>query len=94
MSALIPRVARRGIDSGERLGCPLWMVERSLAWLLGCHLGVHYEWRAAPLQRFPHLACAVIAWYSSILPPLDNPVKSRRDTHILQRDRWQSITGV
>lgn len=42
-----PHVARRGIDSSERLGRYRWVVERSLSWLLGCRrLDVGYERRA------------------------------------------------
>ena len=55
------RIARRGIDSSERLGRHRWVVERSLAWLLGCRrLGVRYERRADLLRGLLHLACALI----------------------------------
>ena len=58
---ITPRVARRGIDSSERLGRHRWVVERSLAWLLGYRrLGVRYERRADLLQGLLHLACALI----------------------------------
>jgi IS5 family transposase len=58
---ITPRIARRGIDSRERLGRHRWVVERSLAWLLGFRrLGVRYERRAHLLQGLLHLACALI----------------------------------
>jgi transposase len=58
---ITPRVARRGIDSSERLGRHRWVVERSLAWLLGYRrLGVRYERRADLLQGLLHLGCALI----------------------------------
>jgi transposase len=58
---ITPRIARRGIDSSERLGRCRWVVERSLAWLLGNRrLGVRYERRADLLQGLLHLACALI----------------------------------
>ncbi len=58
---IIPRIARRGVESSERLGRYRWVVERTLAWLLGCRrLGVRYERRADLLQGLLHLACAVI----------------------------------
>jgi IS5 family transposase len=58
---ITPRIARRGIDSSERLGRYRWVVERSLSWLLGCRrLGVRYERRADLLQGLLHLACALI----------------------------------
>ena len=57
---ITPRLARRGIDSSERLGRHRWVVERTLAWLLGCRrLGVRYERRADLLQGLLHLACAL-----------------------------------
>lgn len=58
---IVPRIARRGIDSSERLGRHRWVVERSLAWLLGCRrLGLRYERRADLLQGLLHLACALL----------------------------------
>jgi len=58
---ITPRIARRGIDSSERLGCHRWVVERTFSWVLGCrHLGVRYERRADLLQGQLHLACALI----------------------------------
>ena len=58
---ITPRIARRGIDSSERLGRYRWVVERSLSWLLGYRrLGVRYERRADILQGLLHLACALI----------------------------------
>jgi transposase len=53
--------SRRGIDSSERLGRYRCVVERSLAWLLGCRrLGVRYERREDLLQGLLHLACALL----------------------------------
>ena len=58
---ITPRIARRGIDSSERLGRYRRVVERSLAWLLGCRrLGVRYERREDLLQGLLHLACALL----------------------------------
>ena len=58
---IAPRIARRGIDSSERLGRHRWVVERTLAWLLGCRrLGVRYERRADLLLGLLHLACALV----------------------------------
>ncbi len=57
---ITPRIARRGIDSSERLGRYRWVVERSLSWLLGYRrLGVRYERRADILQGLLDLACAL-----------------------------------
>ena len=58
---IVARIARRGVESSERLGRYRWIVERSLAWLLGCRrLGVRYERRGDILQGLLHLACALI----------------------------------
>jgi IS5 family transposase len=58
---ITPRIARRGIDSSERLGRHRWVVERSFAWLLGYRrLGLRYERRADLLQGLLHLASALI----------------------------------
>jgi transposase len=57
---ITPRLARREIDSRERLGRYRWVVERTLSWLLGCRrLGVRYERRADLLQGLLHLTCAL-----------------------------------
>ena len=58
---IIPRIARRGVESSERLEQYRWQVERSLAWLLGFRrLGVRYERRAEILAGLLHLACSLI----------------------------------
>ena len=58
---ITPQIARRGIDSSERLGRHRWVVERTFSWLLGCRrLGVRYERRAGLLQGLRDLACALI----------------------------------
>jgi transposase len=58
---ITPRIARRGVESSERLGWHRWVVERTLSWLLGYRrLSVRYERRADLLQGLLHLACALI----------------------------------
>jgi transposase len=58
---ITPRLARRGIDSSERLGRYRWVVERTFSWLLGYRrLSVRYERRADLLQGLLHLACALM----------------------------------
>jgi transposase len=59
--SITPRIARRGVDATKRLGQHRWVVERTLAWLLGFRrLGVRYERRADMLQGCLHLASALI----------------------------------
>lgn len=58
-----PRIARKGIESRERLGRHRWVVERTLAWLNRFRrLTVRYERRADIHQAFLSLACALICW--------------------------------
>ena len=58
---ITPRIARRGIESSGKLGRHRYVVERSLAWLVGHRrLQVRYEQRADILLGFLHLACALI----------------------------------
>jgi transposase len=58
---ITPRLARRRINSSERLGRYRRVVERTQAWLPGCRrLGVRYERRADLLRGLLHLACALI----------------------------------
>ena len=56
-----PRIARRGIDSSERLGRHRWVVERTLAWLAKYRrLTIRYERRAHIHLAFLHLGCSLI----------------------------------
>ena len=60
---IVPRIARRGIDSSERLGRHRWVVERTLSWLNRYRrLKVRYERRADIHQAFLDLGCALICW--------------------------------
>ncbi len=57
------RIARRGVDSSERLGRHRWVVERTLSWLNRYRrLKVRYERRADVHQAFLELGCALICW--------------------------------
>ena len=56
-----PRIARRGIESSQRLGRHRWVVERTLAWLGRFRrLTVRYERRADIHLAFTTLGCALI----------------------------------
>jgi transposase len=51
---IIPRIARKGIDSSQRLGRHRWVIERTVAWLFGYRrLTIRYE-------RHGHLFCAFL----------------------------------
>jgi transposase len=58
---ITPRIARRSVESSQRLGRHRWKVERSLAWLVANRrLTVRYERRADMLSALLHLACTLI----------------------------------
>jgi len=60
---IIPRIARRGIESSERLGRHRWVVERTHSWLNRFRrLKIRYERRADIHQAFLELGCALIRW--------------------------------
>ena len=57
------RIARRGIESSERLGRHRWVVERTLAWLNRFRrLTIRYERRADIHEAFLQLGCILICW--------------------------------
>jgi transposase len=56
-----PRIARRGVDGGERLGRHRWVVERTLAWLNRFRRpAVRHERRADIHLAFAALGCALV----------------------------------
>lgn len=58
------RIARRGIESRERLGRHRWVVERTFAWLnRQRRLILRYDRWASHYSGFLHLGCALICWY-------------------------------
>jgi transposase len=60
---IAPRIARRGIESKERLGRHRWVVERDFAWLNALRrLRTRYDHRACHYLGFLHLGCALICW--------------------------------
>jgi transposase len=55
------RIARRGVDSGDKLGRYRWVVERTVAWLLGFRrLALRYDRSAKTITALATLACTVI----------------------------------
>jgi IS5 family transposase len=60
---ITPRIARRGIESGEKLGRYRWVAQRTLCWLNRLRrLKVRYERRDDIHQAFLDLGCALICW--------------------------------
>lgn len=57
------RIARKGVESSEKLGRHRWVVERTLAWLAQFRrLTIRYERRADIHEAFLHLGCALICF--------------------------------
>ena len=60
---IIPRIARRGIESSERLGRYRWVAERTFSWLNRYRrLKVRYERREDIHLAFLQIGCALICW--------------------------------
>ncbi len=60
---ITPRIARRGIESSEKLGRHRWVVERTFAWLNRFRrLTIRYERRLDIHEAFLQLGCAFICW--------------------------------
>jgi transposase len=51
---IIPRIARKGIESSEKLGQHRWVIERSIAWLFG------YRRLTSRYEVHAHLFCAFL----------------------------------
>ncbi|WP_427164160.1 IS5 family transposase [Streptomyces sp. C1-1] len=60
---LVARIARPGIESGERLGRHRWKIERSIAWLFGNRrLTIRYERKGSHFLAFLGLAAALTCY--------------------------------
>lgn len=58
---ILPRIARRGVESSQRLGRHRWVVERTHAWLNRLRrLAVRYERRDDIHLAFTVLGCALV----------------------------------
>lgn len=61
LRGILARIARRGIESSQRLGRHRWVVERTLAWLAQFRrLVIRYERRDDIHLAFMTLGCALI----------------------------------
>ncbi|WP_407921568.1 IS5 family transposase [Actinomadura soli] len=66
---IVPRIARPGIESGERLGRHRWVIERTLSWLFGYRrLTIRYERHGHLFTAFLTLAAA-ISCYKKLAKP-------------------------
>ena len=59
---ITPRIARRGVETSERLGRYRWVIERTFAWLNRFRrLTIRYERRIDIHSAFTSIACSLIA---------------------------------
>lgn len=57
------RIARKGIESSEKLGRHRWVIERTMAWLLGYRrLGIRYDRKANHFCAFLTLAATLTCY--------------------------------
>jgi len=57
------RIARRGVESSERLGRHRWKAERTIAWLDGCRrLRIRYDRASERFYAFGLLACCRLSF--------------------------------
>jgi transposase len=60
---ITPRIARKGVESGERLGRHRWVIERTIAWLAGYRrLTIRYERHGHLFNAFLVLAAALTCY--------------------------------
>jgi transposase len=60
---IAPRIARKGIESREKLGRHRWVAERAFAWLhRNRRLLIRYERDDALHQALLTLGCALVCW--------------------------------
>jgi IS5 family transposase len=60
---ILDRIARKGIESSDKLGRHRWVAERSIAWLFQFRrLQIRWERRDELYQAFLDLACAIICF--------------------------------
>lgn len=63
---IIPRLARRGIENSTHLGRHRWVVERAIAWLIGCgRLHRRYQHKPDHFLALTEIAAALICYRSN-----------------------------
>ena len=60
---ITPRIARKGVETSQKLGRHRWTIERTMAWLAGCRrLHRRYERQAIHFLAFTSIACTLICY--------------------------------
>ncbi|MFF3319856.1 transposase [Streptomyces sp. NPDC003035] len=58
---IAPRIARRGIETSQRLGRSRWVIERTMSWLVGCRrLDRRYDGKPEHFLGFAAIATSLI----------------------------------
>jgi hypothetical protein len=71
---IIPRIARKGIESSKRLGRHGWVVERTFSWLTGFRrLSPRYEGHGHNYLAMVTLAAALTC-YGQLIKGANNPI--------------------
>lgn len=64
---IVPRIARRGVETSNKLGRHRWVIEHTLSWLGGCRrLHRRYERKDEHFLAFVGLASALICYRRSV----------------------------
>jgi transposase len=67
---IVARIARRGVESSQRLGRVRWKAERTIAWLFACRrLRLRYERSDARFYDLALLACSLLSFHALQQPP-------------------------
>lgn len=68
------RIARKSVETSQRLGRHRWTIERTMAWLAGCRrLHRRYERKAEHFLAFTSLACTLICYRRLKTTPIAAP---------------------
>ncbi len=60
---IVVRIARKGVESSDRLGRHRWVIERTISWLTGYHrLNIRYDRKATHFLGFLTLAAALTGY--------------------------------
>ena len=60
---IVPRIARRGVDSSQKLGPHRWVVERTISWFHQFRrLRIRDERQGRLHRAFLLIACALVNW--------------------------------
>lgn len=63
------RIARKGVESSQRLGRHRWVIERTISWLTGYHrLNIRYDRKAIHFCAFLTLAAALTCFKKLMKP--------------------------